>query len=97
MNLQYIFNLQTLSSTLKTRGVYPHGFLYPRDPSVPIPVHSSTHTRERGCGFHAGAGTGKGRVTHGLPVTCTSHKIHLDITTIYVVHHFNIFCCKYLQ
>jgi hypothetical protein len=37
----------------------------------PVPVPSCTHTHECGYGFYTGVGTGQGRVTHGLPVTCT--------------------------
>src|ERR1700674_695941 len=33
-----------------------------------------THTHKHGCGFHVGMGVGRHRVTHGIPMTCTSRK-----------------------
>jgi hypothetical protein len=38
---------------------------------VPIPIPIHTHTHEHRYVFHRGMGTGKGWVTHGLPVMCT--------------------------
>ena len=65
-----IWNL--LQSTMWTHRANLHGFLYLCYPPVPIPTLHCTDTHEHGYRFHEGTGMGRGQVTHGLPVTCTT-------------------------
>ena len=77
----------TRTTLRQTRHANPHRFLYLGDLQVPISIPACTHTHEHRCGFYAGVGVGRGRVTHGLPVTCTNN------TTV----DYNAFWCNGLD